>query len=119
MYEHVYLEAPSPCAGEVALFANNRLLSNVNWTALSPFSILYIRILTVKLARLGPAGPLQFIEVIANATDLYLFVQFRFPGDGDLLMVDGDSLIVDGVNQFAYIWLLCLSSFPITLSRQI
>ena len=40
------------------------------------------------------------------------FVQFRFPGDGD-------SLIVDGVNQFAYIWLLCLSSFPITLIRQI
>ena len=28
MYEHVYLEAPSRCAGEVALFANNRLLSN-------------------------------------------------------------------------------------------
>ena len=39
VYEHVYLEAPSRCAGEVALFANNRLLSNVNWTALSPFSI--------------------------------------------------------------------------------
>ena len=39
VYEHVYLEAPSRCAGEVALFANNRLLSNVNLTALSPFSI--------------------------------------------------------------------------------
>ena len=43
VYEHVYLEAPSRCAEEVALFANNRLLSNVNWTTLSPFSISYLR----------------------------------------------------------------------------
>ena len=39
MGQHVCLEGTGLCAGEVALFANNRLFSNVNWTALSPFSI--------------------------------------------------------------------------------
>ena len=43
MYLVVNLEVTSCCAGKVTLCVNNRLLSTVNWTTLSPFSISYLR----------------------------------------------------------------------------
>ena len=89
VYEHVYLEAPSRCAEEVALFANNRLLSNVNWTTLSPFSISYLRkshsqagmtstvshwaVWEIKLRRNSPLLHLVWSPVIKRRKGAWIF----------------------------------------------